>query len=180
MYMKILSLITIGLVLLCSNISSCSQENSTVEITEMDIIEYCIFVNWELKERKEATKKFVRKQFKKGYPLEEIQNQVWKLARKTKEMKAYEQFREEQNYGEEEHRKLQKLEKIAENTPENRIGKKLSKILNIDEKEISSLLREENKIEEKIKTALQRKQKIEEEIKKLSNIEQEFFNSLLQ
>jgi hypothetical protein len=85
--MKKISLIII-IMLLYANLSFCFQE-ITVKTEEMNVIEFCVFINWELKERKQATKKFVRRQFKKGYSPKQIKYQVTKLTNNTKERQTY-------------------------------------------------------------------------------------------
>jgi len=90
---KILSIIII-LMLLRSNLFFCFQENSTSKTEEMNIIELCILINWELKERKQATKEFIQQQFRKGYSLWVIRQQLRKQAYNTKEGQNYQQSAE--------------------------------------------------------------------------------------
>ena len=84
-------------ILLHSNLLLCSQANLTTDIAEMDIIEFCILINWKLKERKQTTKKFVCQQFKNGYSIPEIHDQLFDLALNTKEVEVYQQSKEIKN-----------------------------------------------------------------------------------
>jgi len=83
--------IIIILILIHLNFSLYSEESSVTENTKMDIIEFCIISSWNLKQRKQALKKFVRQEFRNGIPLREIRNKLQKLAENAKEMEAYRQ-----------------------------------------------------------------------------------------
>jgi hypothetical protein len=187
--MKITLSIMIAFILIHFNLSLCSQNNLATENTEMDIIEFCILSNWKLEEQKQAIKKFIRQQFKKGYSLETIHYKAQKLANNTKEEQIYQQskkikqdlrrkLRHKLNkectvngwYYEEEHNIIDTPEckSIEQNyLKELEEEKKLNKITeNTPEKIITRKLSAILSIEQRILDLLQRSERdIDEEIK---------------